>query len=716
MQVLKRLRHGLCAALAAGLLVLAAAPAPAAPVRTEHVEIDLLAEQNAAVPGQQLTVALAQRIIPHWHTYWLNPGESGLPTEITWTLPEGWTAGAIQWPVPQRLPVGPLMNYGYEDQAILLVDLTAPAGAKLGQAVHLKAEASWLVCEEICVPESAVLTLDLPVAAASQPAVAAAATFRAARAAQPQPSPFAASFRHSAATAELSLALPDAEQAKITEAYFYAEDQDTAEASAVQSMALDRDGLHVAFKPAKSTPPAAPVRGILQLTELVNGEPQMHAFAIAADLAAGAPVARAPQAAPAGVDSTTTIAQAIFLALLGGLILNLMPCVFPVLSMKALALVSHRGDHARMHGLSYAAGVLVTFALIGGALLAVRASGALVGWGFQLQNPLIVAALSYVLFALGLSMSGVFEVTGSFTGMGQSLAARGGAAGSFFTGALAVVVATPCTAPFMGVALGFALVQPPVVALAIFLALGLGLALPFLLLTLSPALLHLLPRPGAWMDRLKQVLAFPLYGSAAWLVWVLSIQAGPDAVAAVLAGLVLVGFAAWLYGTTRQGAGSWRLTGSSLAAVALVAAFGLASLPAAMPSPSGSAPATAQAGEAYEKFSEARVQELTGAGKPVFVNLTAAWCITCLVNERVALSTDPVKNAFAARGVTYLKGDWTNRDAEISTVLTRFGRSGVPLYVLYAPGRAPQILPQILTPGIMLDALDALPLKQANAN
>ena len=701
---------------AAGLALLAAAAA-AAPVKTDHVEAELVAERAAIAPGQTVTVALVQRIIPHWHTYWLNPGESGLPTEIAWTLPEGWAAGPIQWPTPQRIPVGPLVNYGYEDLAVLLVDVTAPAGAKAGMA-HLKAEANWLVCEEICVPETVTLALDLGIAAA--PAAASSAEFfTQARAALPQASPFAAQFRSAAGAASLSLALPNAEQAKVTEAYFFPEADGVVEASAPQEMSRDKDGLHLAFKPARAEVPAAPVRGIVQLTELVNGEPQLHAFAVAADIVPGAPVtaggavAAAPDLAP---ENGTTIAQAIFLALLGGLILNLMPCVFPVLSMKAMALVSHRGDNARMHGLSYAAGVLVTFALIGGALLAVRASGAAVGWGFQLQNPVIVAGLAYVLFALGLSMSGVFEVTGSFTGMGQSLAARGGASGSFFTGALAVLVATPCTAPFMGVALGFALVQPPLVALSVFLALGFGLALPFLILTLSPALLHHLPRPGPWMERLKQVLAFPLYGSAAWLVWVLSIQAGPAAVAAVLAGLVLIGFAAWLYGTTRLSAGSWRLTGSSLAAVALVAALGLAWLP------DNAAPASQAAGKSalietgQEKFSEARVAELTGQGKPVFVNLTAAWCITCLVNERVALSTDPVKAAFAAKGIFYLKGDWTNRDAEITAVLQRFGRSGVPLYVLYAPGKEPQILPQVLTPGLVLDAVNAIPSRQASAD
>lgn len=700
---------------AAGLAMLAAAAA-AAPVKTEHVEAELVAERAAVAPGQTVTVALIQRIIPRWHTYWLNPGESGLPTEIAWTLPEGWSAGPIQWPAPQRIPVGPLVNYGYEDLAVLLVDVTAPAGAKPGPAT-LRAEVNWLVCEEICVPETVALSLDLGIAAPPPPATS-AEFFAQARAALPQPSPFAARYRAGGGAASLSLALPNAEQAKVTEAYFFPESDSVVEASAPQEMSRDKDGLHLAFKPARPEVPAAPVRGIVQLTELVNGEPQLHAFAVAADIVAGAPVAAGAAVAtvPAEVlDAGTTIAQAIFLALLGGLILNLMPCVFPVLSMKAMALVSHRGDHARMHGLSYAAGVLVTFALIGGALLAVRASGAAVGWGFQLQNPMIVAGLAYVLFALGLSMSGVFEVTGSFTGMGQSLAARGGATGSFFTGALAVLVATPCTAPFMGVALGFALVQPTIVALSVFLALGLGLALPFLVLTLSPALLHHLPRPGPWMERLKQVLAFPLYGSAAWLVWVLSIQAGPDAVAAVLAGLVLIGFAAWLYGTTRNGMGSWRLTGSSLAAVALVAALGLAWLPDTT-SPSGTAAGKSALIETgQEAFSDARVRELTGEGRPVFVNLTAAWCITCLVNERVALSTDPVKAAFAARGVAYLKGDWTNRDAEITAVLQRFGRSGVPLYVLYVPGKEPQILPQILTPGLVLDTINAIPSRQASA-
>jgi DsbC/DsbD-like thiol-disulfide interchange protein len=333
---------------AAGLAMLAAAAA-AAPVKTEHVEAELVAERAAVAPGQTVTVALVQRIIPHWHTYWLNPGESGLPTEIAWSLPEGWSAGPIQWPTPQRIPVGPLMNYGYEDVAVLLVDVTAAAGAKAGTA-HLKAEANWLVCEEICVPETVALSLDLGVAAAAA-APSSSEFFAQARAALPQQSPFAAQFRSAAGAASLSLALPNAEQAKVTEAYFFPEADSIVEASAPQEMSRDKDGLHLSFKPARAEAPAGPVRGILQLTELVNGEPQLHAFAVAADLVPGAPVrANAAVASAPALDDGTTIAQAIFLALLGGLILNLMPCVFPVLSMKALALVSHRGEHARMHG------------------------------------------------------------------------------------------------------------------------------------------------------------------------------------------------------------------------------------------------------------------------------------------------------------------------------------------------------------------------------
>jgi thiol:disulfide interchange protein DsbD len=445
---------------------------------------------------------------------------------------------------------------------------------------------------------------------------------------------------------------------------------------------------------------AAPIDGVLVLTERLDGGNVRQAFTL--------------QAVPATATSGAALLRAVALALAGGILLNLMPCVLPVLSVKALGLILHAGGSARTmrrHGFAYSAGVLGSFAVVAGTLLALRAGGERIGWGFQLQSPLVVTLLAYLLFAMALALSGVFVIGGRFTGVGQSLAARSGYSGSFFTGALAAVAATPCTAPFMGAAVGFAVTQPWTTGLLVFEALGLGLALPYLLLTLIPTWRRFLPRPGAWMKRLEELLAFPLYASVAWLVWVLSQQAGPTAVAAALGGLVLIGLAAWIFQAVRHAHATWRRAGLTAVAALVVGAVALGPLAATAPARDP----VPTAGGRGEAFSPRRLAELRAQGRPVFVNVTAAWCITCLVNERVALRSDAVAEAFARKGVVVLKADWTNRDAGIAEMLGSFGRSGVPLYLLYAPassGRAaasaPAVLPQILTEGTVIDAVNKI--------
>jgi thiol:disulfide interchange protein DsbD len=467
--------------------------------------------------------------------------------------------------------------------------------------------------------------------------------------------------------------------------------------------------------------------GVLVITGSRDEGPVTRAFHISAQangaIGAAAPAATAPVAGAPGTSGTAAadtvgILTALLFAVLGGIILNLMPCVFPVLSMKAMALIRHAEKQprtVRLHGLAYALGVLACFAVLAIVLLALKASGAAAGWGFQLQSPVFVAAMAYLFFLLGLNLSGVLEIGGSAMGMGGGLAARSGYAGSFFTGLLAAVVSTPCTAPFMGVALGFALTQPAALSIIIFLALGAGFALPYLLLTFVPALVRLLPRPGPWMERARQFLAFPLYASVAWLIWVLAIQTGPDGVFAALGGMVLIGFAVWLWNIARNMTGiRGRLTAraASLASGALALAL-IVGLSIAAPG-GPAAPATGQVanGPRYESFSSERLTALRTAGKPVFVNMTAAWCITCLVNERVALSSTAVTERFNSIGITYLKGDWTNGDPQITALLESFGRSGVPLYVFYGPGDAkPVLLPQLLTESIVLEALQDLSAK-----
>lgn len=701
----------LAAALLVGMLVgsgLAAEPTRAPTVRSPappgppRVSVTLLSEGASIEPGSSFWVGIRQRIAPGWHTYWTNPGDSGEPPTVDWALPAGWEAGPLVFPQPERLPVGPLMSYGYTNEVVLLTRLTAPEGLTAGTPIRLRGHAAWLVCEKICIPEEADVTLTLPVVTGKPaPGVGAPAIERTRRAV-PTPSPWPASLRATPETVTVSVAAPGLEPDRIAEVSFFPGRWGVIDHAAVQEVTIGRDG--ITLRAARGLLPEgadSDLDGVLVIREKLDQGQVSQAFAIKA------------VAGDAGAGPSLSLVAAMGLALAGGLILNLMPCVLPVLSIKALALVGHAEASpsvVRRHGLAYTAGVLACFAALAGVLLALRAGGAQIGWGFQLQSPLVVTALAYVLFTLALSLSGLLVIGARLTGVGHGLAARSGYAGSFFTGALATVAATPCTAPFMGAAVGYALTQPPAAALAVFEALGLGLALPFLALSLVPAWRRLLPRPGPWMKRLSQALAFPLYASVAWLVWVVSRQAGPDGVALVLVGLLLIAFGAWLHHAGRGAAPRWRRAATGFALVSVAAAVALAPLAAA--SPPSVPTAGAPAGAAWEPFSPSRLAELRTQGKPVFVNFTAAWCITCLVNERVALRSPAVAEAFARKGVVYLKADWTNRSAEIASVLGSFGRSGVPLYVVY-PARAgqtaapePRVLPQILTETTILEAID----------
>jgi thiol:disulfide interchange protein/DsbC/DsbD-like thiol-disulfide interchange protein len=701
----------LAAALLIGMLAgsgLAAEPTRAPTVKTPappgppRVAVSLLSETTSIEPGASFWVGLRQRIAPGWHTYWTNPGDSGEPLTMDWALPAGWEAGPLVFPQPERMPVGPLMSFGYTKEVVLLTRLTAPAGLPTGTPVTLRGHAAWLVCEKICIPEEADVTLTLPVAAGKPAPGAGAAVIEQTRRAVPGPSPWPASLRATPEAVTLSVAAPGLEPSRIAQIVFFPGRWGVMDHAAIQDVTIGRDG--ITLRAARGLLPEGPdsdLDGVLVIRERLDQGLVSQAFAIKAVATNGT------------TGPSLSLLAAMGLALAGGLILNLMPCVLPVLSIKALALVGQAEDSpgtVRRHGLAYTAGVLACFAALAGALLALRAGGAQIGWGFQLQSPLVVTALAYVLFALGLSLSGLLVIGGRLTGVGHGLAARPGYAGSFFTGALATVAATPCTAPFMGAAVGYALAQPPAAALAVFEALGLGLALPFLALSLVPAWRRLLPRPGPWMTRLSQALAFPLFASVAWLVWVVSRQAGPDGVALVLVGLLLIAFGAWLHHAARAAAPRWRRAATGVALVSAAAAIALAPLAAASPpSPSSTG---APAGAAWEPYSPRRLAELRAQGKPVFVNFTAAWCITCLVNERVALRGPAVAEAFARKGVVYLKADWTSRSAEIASVLGSFGRSGVPLYVVY-PSRAgrtvapePRVLPQILSEGTIIEAID----------
>jgi len=675
--------------LAALALCTALAPAGAAPVRTPHVEAELIAERTAVVPGEPLVVALRLAIIPGWHTYWRNPGDSGEPTRLEWRLPAGFRAGEIEWPVPERLPAGPLMNFGYKGEALHLVRIDAPSDLAIGTPVTLAAKAWWLVCEVNCIPEDAELSITLPVASRADTDPRAAGPIAAARARLPAPPGAFSSWELAAAAAPEGVALQITPPSGVTvpEARFFPFDEGKIEPAAPQGLVAADDGYRLTL--ARAAQPVGAfdrVAGVLVLSPA--GDPAPRAFTIDVPVAASASAASA--------DGLGLVA-ALVAAFVGGLILNLMPCVLPVLAIKVLGFANHAERRTgRRHGLLYAAGVLVSFWALAGILLTLRAAGAELGWGFQLQSPVAVAALALLFFALALNLSGVFEFGSLLPSRLAAWSATKPALDWFLTGVLAVLIAAPCTAPFMGAALGFALSADAATAFGVFTALGFGMALPYVALAWFPAWLAYVPKPGPWMVRLKQALAFPLYATVVWLAWVLGRQAGLDAVVWLLAAAVIVAVAGWLAGLPgSRGPFSRGAIGLLVAAAVAVAAFPR----------DGIAPPAAADG-AWQPYSAQALAALTTAGKPVFVDFTADWCVTCQVNKKLVLARGDVLDAFRARGVQLVRADWTRRDPEIAQALARIGRSGVPAYVLYKPGRAPLVLPEILTRERVIAALD----------
>ncbi|HYE44505.1 MAG TPA: thioredoxin family protein [Caulobacter sp.] len=689
--------------LLAVLVLLFASPALAAPVDTGHLEAELIAQDATVAPGSTTYVALVQRIDKGWHTYWRNHGDSGEPTKIEWTLPAGWKAGDFVWATPSRLPFGPLTNYGYSGEVTLPVGIEVPAGQPAGP-VTLTAVAKFLVCEKICIPEEARLSITLTVAdGIPKPDPRWGGQVARALAEAPKPAGLTAAYQWAGEKLTLAVAGAPLKGADLSGAWFYPYDGTWIDHAAAQTIDRGPEGLTFtlpagyAFSAGKA-PPA--MTGVLTV-----GDAAYEVTAPQGPPPAGVS-GLGPPPAKGGGGGGASLPLAILFAVLGGLILNLMPCVFPVLSMKAAALAGHAHDRAatRAQGLAYGAGVVATFLLLAGVLIGLQAAGQAVGWGFQLQSPPVVAGLALLMLAVALNMSGVFELGAGLQGAGQGLAGRRGLAGAFFTGALAVVVASPCTAPFMGSALGFTLGQPPLVTLAVFLGLALGFAAPFVALAFAPPLLRLLPRPGRWMDVLRKALAFPMYGAVAWLVWVLSQQTDAGGMAAALAALVLGAFAFWLWGLT-QGSDGGRLA-KAAALLLILAAAALAVLAPKAAAPDSS-PGASAADLPYEAWSPERLAALRAEGRPVLVNFTAAWCVSCQVNERLALSTGEVAATLKATGAVYLKGDWTKRDPVIAAALAEHGRAGVPLYLVYAPGaEKPRVLPQLLTSGLVVQALE----------
>ena len=663
---------------------------------------ELVSEVTAIVPGEPFRVALVQNINPGWHTYWRTPGDSGAATTLDWTLPPGFSVGEIAWPLPERIVYDSLINYGYHDRVLLPVEITPPADLKPGDQVTLNLAADWLVCADLCIPEDAELALTMDVATSNESDTRYAAWFASTDTQVPLDVGLTSGVSFAEEQIVVTIHMPGVSGERVSRLEYFPYYESVIDYLAEQVISISDDRIEITLTKA---------------FDFEDGEKRLNGIIVIYE-DAGEDIVTPIEIHPV-VDGTPRVSNegqmglglAVLFALMGGAILNLMPCVFPVLSIKILSLVQQVGEdkqQVRAHGWVYLLGITISFVAMALTLVALRAAGAQIGWGFQLQSPMLVALLAYLFFLIGLSLSGYFEIGSSLMNMGSGLADKGGYAGSFATGVLATVVAAPCTAPFMAGAIGFALTQNTGMVIVIFLALGIGMAIPYVALCYSPALMERLPRPGAWMVILKEALAFPMFVSTVWLLWVLSQQTDANGLLAVLLGLVALALGIWLFrhlpaNSVGLGAVSFLAVASIVTALALTAVEGTVS-----DEPTAGRAVAAGDGPVPETYTADRLAKLRTAG-PVFVNFTAAWCIACKVNEQVALSSSELEDAFADAGVAYLKADWTNEDPLITRALADYGRSGVPLYLLYAPGEErAHVLPQVLTKAIIIGELSTL--------
>ena len=717
---LTRLTLALIFLLSAGRPSFAASSSADAP----HVHVQLVAPWSALVRGQSASAGLYFKLEPGWHVYWKNAGDSGEPPHIKWTLPEGISAGPLQFPAPKRLPLGPLMDFGYDDEVLFPFQFTAGPNAKAGPA-NLHAKVDWLVCREVCIPGKAELEASRTVADAansSSPIEPDAGLFLRLGNQLPQPPPatWKAGFQPTPTGFRLTVLTGQKE----TQAAFFPAEQNILDNPAPQKLMPTAKGFALDLKKdANLAANPARLNGVLELSggrayefgaaagPPVAAIPIAEATGAASSANSSIPASPANSSIPGG-SATPGLARIVALAFLGGLILNLMPCVFPVLFLKGLALVqsgAQERHRLRMHGMVYTAGILVSFWILVGVLLALRGAGARLGWGFQFQSPEFLSLMAGLLFFLGLSLAGQFEIGLSLTSAGGGLAAKQGYTGSFFTGVLAVIVATPCTAPFMGVAIGYALAQPAAVTFAVFTSLALGLAAPYLVLAFQPAWTRILPKPGAWMEVLRQAVSVPIFATVIWLAWVLANAYGATLLAALLVGFLLIAIAGWFLG--RWPAKRWSTVSASIILLCFAwLCFVAPNKLAETQSDRQSRLYVFGVGTHWEPWSPETVAKYQAQGHPVFVDFTASWCLSCQVNERVALQKPEVIKAFEDAHVVLLKADWTQHDDAITETLAELGRSGVPVYALYVPGEAqPRLLPEVLTPGIVTDAVNKLP-------
>ena len=711
-------------------------------VRTDQVQAKLLAHAPQGVPiGQTPEAAAAQPVwvglqithAPEWHTYWKNAGDSGMPTELQWTLPPGVMAGDIAWPLPKKIPIGHLANYGYEGTVLLPVPLIITPEYKpgvLADALDVKLKATWLVCRKECIPQDGEFALKIPLrsstalngaafdaALKSQPADVAGAHQVALKDDGKRLAVRVAGLPADVRGQPLEL-FPESPGVVVTAATPAKPGEPVGARSWSQHWDGDVWTADVPVSPERADSPEkmalvlvagergwraeAPVAGAWPALALPAGVSPALEAALKANANAGANAP--PPAAPTAVPASTFV-WALLGALIGGLVLNLMPCVFPVLAIKVLGFTLHADDRRahRTSGLAYTAGVVLSFLALGALMLALRAAGQQLGWGFQLQSPAVVAALTVLFTVIGLNLAGVFEFGSFLPSRLATLEARNPVANSFLTGMLAVAVASPCTAPFMGASLGLAVGLPAPQALLIFAAIGLGMALPYLAASWWPAVARLLPKPGAWMDTFKKFMAFPMFGTAVWLLWVLGQQTGIDGAGALLALLVVLALVLWALGLT--GRTRIVLASFSIAAGALLAsAIG----PNVIKMAEAATPVAETPGARWQPWSAERVQTALGAGQPVFVDFTAAWCVTCQYNKKTTLASAEVLSAMDAAKVQTFRADWTRRDAAITAELQKLGRNGVPVYVLQAPGQAPVVFSEILSVTEVKDALGRL--------
>ena len=683
-------------------------------VQTEQVRAELLAHApQGAAPGQTVWLGLQLTHQPHWHTYWKNPGDSGLPTELQWTLPAGVTAGAVAWPTPRKFPLGSLANYGFDGTVLLPVPLQiAPSFS--GTHIDIQLYATWLACRQECIPEEGTFNLRLPV----QGSTALHGTaFEAAWAAAPvsQP-PAGSSVKPEPGWLNVALdGLPASWRGQTLE--FFPETSGLIEPGAAwtQSWAGERWTARIPLSPHRADSPAqlplvvalanpagsGPGRAGVQMPVPVQGNwppaaPLPAAVPEALQAALDANAARASATAPAASSTSITLWAALLGALIGGIILNLMPCVFPVLAIKVLAFAQHADDRAahRANGLAYTAGVVLSFLALGGLLLGLRAAGEQLGWGFQLQNPAVVAALAVLFTLIGLNLAGLFEFGSILPSRVASLQAQNPTLDAFLTGVLATAIASPCTAPFMGASLGLAIGLPPVQALAVFGLLGLGMALPYLLASWWPAVARALPRPGAWMNTFRQLMAFPMLATVVWLLWVLGQQTSIDGAAALLMLLVVLALLVWalgLHGTSRT-----MLAGLSLALL-LWLGWTLGPSVTHISTDTRTTNTATSPDTGWQAWSPERQAALLAEGRPVFVDFTAAWCVTCQYNKRTTLADPGLLADMVAKNVALLRADWTRRDPTVTAALASLGRNGVPVYALYRPGQPPNVLSEVLS-------------------